>query len=295
MIQLKSYSISQNITLTSQVLETYINNFWEDIFKSIKDSHLMIMCKVQFTDESMGYKTLGHLVKTNYEDKDLFIEYLSLRLSVLNESYMVHPVSNIIFSYVIKSGKNTETNRTLLHQEVKNTNHNFNNMVLPVSMNPADYGEIRADTYVQVDSESIHRYIVKNGNRTYEIDISSDGLTNKVTILGAINLSWVDTKILDDVFMRVIKKSTIYFMDGQVVLRKQILNAKPFKSLKLDTNRTGNYFTMDIETIKNNNGKLSPYLICAYNGSDYITSSPPGVVVIKKLYSHFSRINYYQK
>ena len=236
MIQLKSYSISQNVTLTSQVLENYINKFWVDTFESIKDnSHLMLMCKVQFTDESMGYRTLGHLVKTNYEDKDLFIEYLSLRLDTLNESYMVHPISNIIFSYVIKSGKNMESNRTLLHHEDKGLKHNFNNMNLPISMNPSDYGQIELDSYIQIDGESIHRYIVVNGSRTYRIDVSNDGLVNKVTILGAINLSWVDTSIdkTNNIFMRVIKKSTIYFMDGVVVLRKQILNAKPLKSLKI--------------------------------------------------------------
>ena len=77
-------------------------------------------------------------------------------------------------------------------------------------------------------------------------------------------------------------------MDGQIVLRKQILNAKPFKPLKVDSGNSGKFFTMDIETIKNSSGNLSPYLICAYNGKDYITSSPPGVVAIKKLYSlHF--------
>ena len=280
MIQLKNYTISQNVTLNSKVLENYINNFWEDIFKNIKDnSHLMLLCKVQFSDESMGYKTLGHLVKTNYEDKDLFIEYLSLRLGVLNESYIVHPISNIFFSYIIKSGKNTEANRTLLHGspsiEVNSkVAHNFNNMNLPISMNPSDYGQIVLDNYVQIDGESIHRYIVQNGSRTYQIDISKDGLTNTVTILGAINLTWIDTSIdkTNNIFMRVIKKSTIYFMDGQVVLRKQILSGKPFKSLKMDSGKIGNYFTMDIETIRNSDGKLIPYLICAYNGLDYITS-----------------------
>jgi len=33
-----------------------------------------------------------------------------------------------------------------------------------------------------------------------------------------------------------------------------------------------NFVTLDIETIKRQNGKLMPYLISAYNGSDYITS-----------------------
>ena len=62
-------------------------------------------------------------------------------------------------------------------------------------------------------------------------------LTNNVRIQGAINLSWVDTKISDDVFMREIKKSTIYFMDGVVVLRKQTLNTKPLKYEEIIKNK----------------------------------------------------------
>ena len=42
MIQIKTYSIPANITLTSQVLENYINSFWKEIFDKIKDSHLML-------------------------------------------------------------------------------------------------------------------------------------------------------------------------------------------------------------------------------------------------------------
>jgi hypothetical protein len=37
-----------------------------------------------------------------------------------------------------------------------------------------------------------------------------------------------------------------------------------------DTNINDNFVTMDIETILIN--KIIPYLICAYNGTDYITS-----------------------
>jgi len=100
------------------------------------------------------------------------------------------------------------------------------------------------------------------------------GLTNNVKILGAIDLNWNDTKLSElgsDIFMREIKKSTIYFMDGEIVLRKQMLPAKPFKNLKVESHITNDFLTMDIETITSNN-KLIPYLICAYNGTDYITS-----------------------
>jgi hypothetical protein len=58
----------------------------------------------------------------------------------------------------------------------------------------------------------------------------------------------------------------------KIILRKQLLNAKPFRKAVPDKSLTTNFITMDIETIRLDSGKLSPYLICAYNGKDYITS-----------------------
>jgi hypothetical protein len=60
-------------------------------------------------------------------------------------------------------------------------------------------------------------------------------------------------------------------MDGELVLRKQTLNAKPFKKMNVDKVLVNKFVTMDIETIKVN-GLLKPYLICAYDGVDYITT-----------------------
>ena len=69
------------------------------------------------------------------------------------------------------------------------TFHNFNNMNLAVTMIPSESGEIISNRYVQVKGETVNRFIVKNGNRWYEIDVSSKSLINKVTITGNIGLS----------------------------------------------------------------------------------------------------------
>jgi len=233
------------------------------------------MCKVQFTDETMGYRTLGHLRKVNFEDKELFIDYLSQRLSILIDSYITLPISNIIFSYIIKKGKTLDKGRAVL-QDISDkpvSFHNFNNMNLPITMNPSEYGKIVLDNYVQEGGENFHRYIVINGDKTFRIDVSKNGFTNKVKILGNIDLEWVDSLIKEESnsFMREIKKSTIYFMDGEVILRKQVLPAKPFRRLMKEDKMVNDFLTFDIETIKVI-GKLEPYLICAYNGQDYISS-----------------------
>ena len=276
MIKTKTYSIN-NLPLTNELLVIFISKFWDEIFSSIKNTkHLLILCKVQFSDTDMGYRTLGSLRKVNYEDRDLFIDFLTQNLSILNESYMVHPILNITFSYIIKDGLCTDQNRALLTElnEKESRFHSFNNMNLPVSMEPGDYGEIISSSYIDIDEVSYHRFIVKYSNKVYQIDRNLDKSHNKVTILGNINLSWIDTKLLDvgeDIFKREIKKSTFYFMGGEVVLRKQVLPAKPFKKLVPDNKLVNNFLTMDIETINKDN-KQVPYLICAYNGTDYITS-----------------------
>jgi hypothetical protein len=74
------------------------------------------------------------------------------------------------------------------------------------------------------------------------------------------------------------------------VLRKKLLNAKPFGKEQLSKSLDSNFITMDIETVKNEN-KISPYFICAYKGKDYITScandSLIGGVQQKDLFNNF--------
>jgi hypothetical protein len=292
MLKFQSYSIKK-LLLTNQVLEVYINKFWDDIFSSLiinnESKYLMVLCKVDFIsnleedaeevkskiEEGLtGYRTLGNLRKVNFDDKELFIEYLTNRLGSLTESYVAHPISRITFTYVIKEGLAPE-DRALLNPSVIENNaftHRFYNLNLPISMNPSEYGDIVVDNHpIKINGETINRFMVENGTRTYRIDVSNNGLTNHVKIQGAIDLSWIDTIINGTVIKREIKKSTIYFMDGEIVLRKQQLNNKYFQLLKKEKKYIESFYTIDIETVKLDN-KLTPYLICAFDGTNYITS-----------------------
>jgi len=159
-------------------------------------------------------------------------------------------------------------------------------MVLPISMNPHDYGKVILSNIIH-EGITFERFIVVNANKTYQIDVIEGGLINRVTILGNIELTWTDTKISGtDIFKREIKKSTIYFMDGEIVLRKQMLPAKPFRRLQPDKSVITNFYTMDIETI-NKDSKKVPYLITSYNGSDYITSYSNESLDQKSLFTNF--------
>lgn len=292
MIKSLTYPIN-NITLTNEILSLYINNFWFDIFSSLgTDKHLLLLCKVEFSDSDLGYRTLGHLRKVNFADKDLFVQYLTARLGYLTDAYTTHPICKITFTYFIKNGLATNHFNLLQDLEVKGfTTHRFNNMQLPISMNPEEYGDVIArelnvqSVYNGTDI-LVNRFIVRNGTRIYTIDITQDGLTNYVTIEGAAELSWVDTKISESTFKRDIGKSSTFFMDGVKVLRKKVLTAKPFTKLSVDKSLANNFVTMDIETIKVDS-KITPYLICAYNGTDYIHSYANEALDQKSLLSSF--------
>ena len=229
MIKNKTYTIS-NQFLNYELLSSYISLFWDEIFSPLVlkgvDKYLMVMVKVSFNTPKFdyAYRSLGHLRSVNHSEKEQFTDYLSERLTYLNESYTSNPIDKIHFSYIERDGLAPEDGRGLLQSvsDAKLFTHRFNNMDLPISMNPLDYGNILVDIYVQLGCENLHRFIVQNGPRIYQIDISSDSLVNNVTIQGAVNLKWIDTKLPNDVgFMREIGKSTKYFIDGVNVLNKQ--------------------------------------------------------------------------
>ena len=269
MIKIKTYSIKE-LYLNKGVVSIFIKRFWDEVYSqisNINNKHLMILVKVQYSDSELGYRTLGHLRRVNFEDKNLFIDYIVERLSILNDSYTSLSLSDITFTYIIRDGLAKETNIQLTELENKNlTWHRFLNLNLPISMNPSEYGIIVSKSNI----EGYTRYIVRDIKKIFQIDVSIDQLINNVTLFGVSDLKWTDTK-LSDVFKREINKSTIYFLDGEIILRKQILNAKPFSKVKPEKSLITNFVTMDIETIKLDN-QLTPYLICAYNGVDYIQS-----------------------
>lgn len=236
MIKYITYNLNQNLILTNEVLNAHLLQFWNEVFTPIQKNetvkHLMVLCKVKYSGiEGEGnYKTLGPLRRVEYKDMELFCEYLNGRLGLLVDSYESNIISEIIFTYIIKDGEVTDKDRILLEDlSDKNiTFHDFNKIKLPISMNPSDYGTIRGESLI---GDSI-RYFVRKGNKIYEIDVSQDKLTNKVSIVGASDLTWIDTKISNDLFKRELGKSIFYFLDGEQVLIKRIIPAAPFTRLR---------------------------------------------------------------
>lgn len=216
----------------------------------------------------LGYKTLGHLRKVNFNDKNLFIEYLLNRLGYVTESYFSNKITKITFTYIIKDGLTKDNAKSFYDETVLHPfNHKFNRLVLPVSMNPSDYGTIEVQNFVQSKGESFERFIVTKGSKTFRIDVNKDLGVNNVQMLGNTSLSWTDTNLNDGLFKREIEKSIIYFCNGEIVLRKKLITCKSFTKVAQSKDIHHKFTTLDIETIRVRN-KHVPYLICAHNGND---------------------------
>lgn len=130
----------------------------------------------------MGYRTLGHLRRVNFDEKDLFTGYLQARLGLFVDAYTSLPVDKLTFTYIIKDGLATDHDRRLLLDLLDKSIgiHRYNNIRLPISMIPEDYGSVLLYNVV----DDFTRYIVTDNRKTYQIDINLDNLTNKVKIIG---------------------------------------------------------------------------------------------------------------
>lgn len=76
MLKQQQYLLPISSTLTHDILKGYIKLFWNDIFNQLinsnADIHLLLLVKVEFTDPTIGYRTLSEVRKVNFIDLVLF-------------------------------------------------------------------------------------------------------------------------------------------------------------------------------------------------------------------------------
>ena len=100
-----------------------------------------------------------------------------------------------------------------------------------------------------------------------------DLTNNQVRIAGAMDLSWVDTRIEDNLFVREFNNNTFYVENGKIIVKTKVIPAKPFDTLQKDKKlmKSDNFMTLDIETMLVD-GIHYPYLICGYGANFEISS-----------------------
>lgn len=104
----KVYNLGPSTILGKLIINHYLNLFWSEVFSTITSNenpkYLNILFQVNFKDETLGYRTIGHLRKVNFSDKKAYIDYISHKLGVLNDAYKSNEIASITISYIITEG-----------------------------------------------------------------------------------------------------------------------------------------------------------------------------------------------
>ena len=100
-IQLKQYTIPESSTITNNILSNYVDNFWSDVFKSLHTNnsniHLMVMVKVEFTEPSLGNRSLCNMRKVNFNDNRIIYRISSRTIRCLSGFIQSHTIFKICF------------------------------------------------------------------------------------------------------------------------------------------------------------------------------------------------------
>ena len=219
----------------------------------------------------------------------------AINITTSKNENKVNPLRpNIYLTHILKDGEEKHIKMLFNKPIYKIAYLKFNNYLLPLTMNPQDYGKIRVpDTYIKDIGKT--RYVVQNENTIFFIE--STRLYNQIRIAGPADIKWTDWKINDNSFKRIIGKNTLYIKDGAIVAKEKQLNAKPLKAVKFDTGlSTKNFICIDIKTVTINK-VINRYLICGYSKDIFIYSYAKDVsyksqeVMIKNFISQILELN----
>lgn len=267
----KEYKLSSNVVITEQILSKYINLFWKEVISEIKDDrHILFIPRLILIDNQ--YITLSKLIKINcqgQDNKEDILNYIMDRIGLSNEAYKSIPISSIIFSYGIRKGIINSTIGSPLFTFREGQNKDIKYQIyyrnkLPIVTTPEEYGKVIAkynNLYIisLAKNISVHLFQEKEG----------DHQVNRIEYIknGNILFTWKDTIVAPNSFIRNIGKSTIHYINGEIVLYK--IQKKTMgitkKVLPKNNQPSHKFITMDLETILINNTHI-PYLLCWYDG-----------------------------
>jgi len=192
------------------------------------------------------------------------------RIGLSNEAYKSIPISSIILSYGIRKGKITPTIGAGVAGQNKDIKYQiYYRNKLPIVTAPEEYGKVIAkynNLYIisLAKNISIHLFQEKEGG----VHQPSKQI-NRIEYIknGNILFTWKDTILSPQNFIRQIGKSTIHYINGEIVLYKieKKTSGITKKILPKNNQPSNKFITMDLETILINNIHI-PYLLCWSDG-----------------------------
>jgi hypothetical protein len=183
-------------------------------------------------------------------------------ISLKTEFYRESQIEALIFSYGFKNG--IAENKYGI--PFAGSYQSYGKSQLPISMDPLDFGKV-VDK-IKLEYNTIYIIHTEKGESITFIEFK-DHNEIKISKSGDILLTFKDMK-LDSGFMRIIDYNKFYFENGEQILFTKDINTGFISKTKIAKNIVNNFITLDIETYIED-GLLTPYLICFYDGKDFFS------------------------
>jgi hypothetical protein len=217
---------------------------------------MFILFKIKYINNE--FATIGKVQYLTNVDKDWYINWIINNIEFKSEYYNETQIESFIISYGFKEGH--IENKNIIKSNLSFQNYNNNKLV--ISFNPVDFGKVL--TINKLDNETL--YILQNKDKLIVKILSSEN-QNSIEIFKDSDLliKFVDFKLGENKFLRVIENKKFYFENNQQILFSKENKTKFISKTNKSKNHTNNFITLDIETyIKNN--VLIPYCISIYDG-----------------------------
>jgi len=221
-----------------------------------KNNHLFILFKIKYNNGE--FVTIGNLQRLNLTDKDWYINWIIDNMELKSEYYNETQIESLIFSYGFKDGE-------IPNKSILNVNYFLiNNMELPISLTPTDFGIISKI----IDIPNGKLFIITN-DKGQIIMINKYSNYNEVEYLinGKSVIKFRDEFISVNKFMRIIDNKKYYFEDNQQILFTKEVKTDFIKQTKKAKDLVNNFITLDIETYVKDN-ILTPYCVSIYDGKN---------------------------
>lgn len=300
------YVIRKFNILDNQLIEQAVRQFFSKKLSNMaKDSYAFVLLRIR--DENNIIRTLGntYFVVNTEASLNNYIDYMCNILALKNEGYKDLVLNNIIFSYGIRAGALPSNHYIATPKDVNKLNYKHYN--LPISLLPSDFGNV-IDAY-SIEKDITNYSVHTEGGNLFKIKqlVKDNLVTNSILlyIKGLKCLSWTDTQVDKDTFIRTINKNKYIYklVDDQWKLDIFYVGkpTKYFTTLKKHKNLDQNILTGDIETyVSEGDGfsgrRLVPYLISFYDGvkssSFYLADFKSPIEMLEAAFNSLLTTNY---
>ena len=270
-----TYSINNKL-LSDNSLKNIINLFFSELDS---DRKYFVLLRLQFQEDGRMV-TLHKGIVLNKNSKDKYFLYCTNHLSLKSNDYLDSIFEMVTFNYFMidKDREKFYIDKwSELKVEPVPRLEKFGNSTITffLALN-RDY-QSWGNTLFNFENENL---IIMSDKNLFRISNSKDGSSSISIYKGKMKLfTLIDKDFKENIFIRSLDDIDYYIdtVKNEIVLKTKKLNTKYLPKIKKEARKKAKFITIDIETIKNSLGILTPYCYSMYDGKikkSFFSESP---------------------